>query len=55
MAKKQKFGDQALEQKMARRKMAKVIISKKTDKGTYSYHESTLDVDNVQEFIKNHK
>ncbi len=55
MAKKQKFGDQALEQRMARRKMAKVIISRKNEKGTYSYHESTLDVDNVREFIKTNK
>ena len=36
MAKKQTFGDKVLAAKLAQRKMAKVIISEKSPKGTKS-------------------
>ncbi len=55
MAKQQTFGDLALQKKLAARKMAKVIISEKNAKGTFSYRESTVDADKVQEFIQANK
>ncbi len=51
MAKKQTFGDKVLAAKLAQRKMAKVIISEKSPRGTVSYREATIDVDKVNEFI----
>lgn len=55
MAKQQTFGDTALQKKLAARKMAKVIISEKNAKGTFSYRETTVDVDKVQDFISSNK
>lgn len=55
MAKQQTFGDSALQKKLAARKMAKVIISQKNAKGTFSYRESTINAESVQEFIKANK
>ncbi|HLR90690.1 MAG TPA: DUF4295 family protein [Balneolaceae bacterium] len=55
MAKKQKFGDDSKAQKGAHRKMAKVIISKKNDKGKYFYKETMLDQDKVNDYISKHK
>ncbi len=53
MAKKQTFGDKVLAAKLAQRKMAKVIISEKSPKGTISYREVTVDVDKVGDYLKN--
>lgn len=51
MAKKQTFGDKALQSKMGLRKMAKVIVSTKNAKGKFGYKETIIDVDNVKEFL----
>jgi hypothetical protein len=53
MAKKQTFGDKVLAAKLAQRKMAKVIVSEKSPKGTISYREVTVDVDKVSDYLKN--
>lgn len=55
MAKKQTFGDKALQARLAQRKMAKVIIARKNDNGTVNYRESIMDADNVKEFISKNK
>ncbi len=55
MAKKQSFGTEALQQKAAHRRMAKVVISTKNDKGKYAYKEAIIDQDDVKEFIQQHK
>ncbi|WP_018128033.1 DUF4295 family protein [Balneola vulgaris] len=55
MAKKQTFGSDALAAKAAARKMAKVIISTKNESGKYSYRETMIDQENVQDFIKSRK
>lgn len=55
MAKKQSFGQDALQAKAAHRKMAKVIISTKNDKGKYAYRELMMDQENVKEYIQNNK
>ena len=55
MAKKQTFGDKALQAKLAQRKMAKVIIAKKNNNGGYGYHESIMDADNVKEYLAKNK
>lgn len=55
MAKKQTFGDKALQAKLAHRKMAKVIIAKKNDRGSVNYKETIMDADNVREFISGNK
>jgi hypothetical protein len=53
MAKKQTFGDKVLAAKLAQRKMAKVIVSEKSPRGTISYREVTVDVDKVNDYLKN--
>lgn len=55
MAKKQAFGQDALQAKAAHRKMAKVIISTKNDKGKYAYKEVMMEQDNVKEYIQQNK
>lgn len=55
MAKKQTFGDKALQTKLAHRKMAKVIVAKKNSTGGYGYRETIMDVDNVKEFLSKNK
>ncbi|MDR9417627.1 DUF4295 family protein [Gracilimonas sp.] len=55
MAKKQAFGQEALQAKAAHRKMAKVIISTKNDKGKYAYKEVMMDQDDVKEYIQQNK
>lgn len=55
MAKQQTFGDSALQKKLAARKMAKVIVSQKNEKGTFSFRESTISAEGVQDFIKANK
>lgn len=51
MAKKQTFGDKALQLKQSQRKMAKVILAKKSDKGTFGYREAIVDNETVKDFI----
>ncbi len=55
MAKKQTFGDKALQAKLAQRKMAKVIMAKKNSNGGYGYRESIMDADNVKEYLSKNK
>lgn len=55
MAKKQAFGEEAQALKDAQRKMAKVIIATKNERGKYAYKEVMMDQDNVKEFIQNSK
>ena len=55
MAKKQAFGDEAQALKEAQRKMAKVIIAKKNERGKYAYKEVMMDQENVKEYIQNSK
>jgi hypothetical protein len=55
MAKKQAFGEEALQAKAAHRKMAKVIISTKNDKGKYAYKEVMMDQEDVREYIQKNK
>lgn len=55
MAKKQTFGKEALEQKAAHRRMAKVIVAQKTANNKYSYKEAMVDQDDVQTFIQENK
>lgn len=55
MAKKQAFGQEALQQKQAHRRMAKVIISKENARGKYAFKEAMVDQDNVQDFISKNK
>lgn len=53
MAKKQTFGAEALQQKAAHRRMAKVIISTKTDKrNKFAFKEAMVEEENVRDFIK---
>lgn len=55
MAKKQTFGAEALEQKAAHRRMAKVIISTKSTRSKFAFKEAMVDQDSVQDFIKKNK
>jgi len=55
MAKKQAFGQEALALKQSQRKMAKVIISSKNDRGKYSFKETMIDQDSVKDFIERNK
>ncbi len=55
MAKKQTFGEDALQQKGTHRRMAKVIISVKSTDRKFAFKEAMIDQDNVQDFIKNNK
>jgi hypothetical protein len=52
MAKKQTYGEKALASKLSQRKMAKVIVSVKSEIGTYNYRESMVEVDKVGDFVK---
>jgi hypothetical protein len=54
MAKKQTFGDKVLAAKLAQRKMAKVIVSEKSPRGTVSYRELTIDIDKVADIVAKH-
>ncbi|MEX0684574.1 MAG: DUF4295 domain-containing protein [Balneolales bacterium] len=54
MAKKQTFGDKTAA-KAAQRKMAKVIMSHKTNKGSFSFRETTIDQDKVNEYISGNR
>ncbi|NBC26821.1 MAG: DUF4295 domain-containing protein [Bacteroidetes bacterium] len=55
MAKKQAFGEEAQALKDAQRKMAKVIIASKNERGKYAYKEVMMDQSDVNEYIKNNK
>lgn len=55
MAKKQTFGSDALAAKRAARKMAKVVIANKNERGKYSYAEAMIDQENVKEYISKRK
>jgi hypothetical protein len=55
MAKKQAFGEEALALKQAQRKMAKVIISSKNERGKYAFKETMIDQDSVKDFIERNK
>jgi hypothetical protein len=54
MAKKQTFGS-ASSGKDADRRMAKVIVAKKTANNKYGYKEAIIEQDEVQDFIKANK
>lgn len=55
MAKKQTFGAEAMQQKAAHRKMAKVIISTKSTRNKYAFREAMIDQENVRDFIKENR
>lgn len=55
MAKKQAFGEEAQALKAAQRKMAKVIISSKNERGKYAFKETMIDQDSVKDFIQKTK
>jgi len=55
MAKKQSFGEKVLAAKLAQRKMAKVILSQKIERGTCKFKEAVIDADKVQEYISGSK
>lgn len=55
MAKKQTFGAEALKQKAAHRRMAKVIISTKSTRNKFAFKEAMIDQEDVQDFIKQNK
>jgi hypothetical protein len=52
MAKRQVFGEEARQKKGTHRKMAKVIISTKSNRGKYAFKETMVDQDSVNDFIK---
>lgn len=51
MAKKQVHGKQAQQKKQAQKKMAKVIVSTKNDKGKHAFKETVVEQDNVKDFL----
>jgi hypothetical protein len=55
MAKKQVFGEEAKSLKFAHRKMAKVIISTKNERGKYAFKETMIDQESVTDFISKNK
>ncbi|MEX0945509.1 MAG: DUF4295 family protein [Balneolaceae bacterium] len=55
MAKKQVFGEEAKTLRGSHRKMAKVIISSKNERGKFSYKETMIDQDSVTEYIQKNK
>ena len=55
MAKKQVFGEEAKSLRESQRKMAKVIIATKNERGKYAYKETMMDQDKVSDFISKNK
>lgn len=55
MAKKQAFGEEAQALKQAQRRMAKVIISTKNERGKYAFRETMVDQDSVKDFLDRNK
>ncbi|MCC5941578.1 MAG: DUF4295 family protein [Balneolaceae bacterium] len=55
MAKKQVFGEDAKSLKGSHKRMAKVIISTKNERGKFSYRETMVEQDKVTDFIQKNK
>lgn len=55
MAKKKAFSTEGADQKASDRRMAKVIVAKKTANNKYGYKEAIIGQDEVQDFIKANK
>lgn len=55
MAKRQVFGEEAKSLKQTHRKMAKVIISTKNERGKYAFKETIIDQDDVSDYIQKNK
>ncbi|MDZ7717782.1 MAG: DUF4295 family protein [Balneolaceae bacterium] len=55
MAKRQIFGEEAKSLKQTHRKMAKVIISTKNERGKYAFKETIIDQENVSDYIQKNK
>lgn len=55
MAKKQVFGEEAQKLKGSHRKMAKVIISTKSNRGKYAFKEAMVGEDEVRDYISENK
>lgn len=55
MAKKQVFGEKVFAAKAAQKKMVKIILSKKSDKGKVVFHETSVDQDQAKDFISRNK
>ncbi|MCG2587169.1 MAG: DUF4295 domain-containing protein [Bacteroidetes bacterium] len=55
MAKRQVFGEEAKSLKQTHRKMAKVIISTKNERGKYAFKETIIDQDDVTDYIQRNK
>jgi len=55
MAKRQAFGEDARALKDAQRKMAKVIIASKNERGKYAYKEVMMSQDDVKDYIQKNK
>lgn len=53
MAKKQVFGEDAKSLRGSHKRMAKVIISTKNERGKYSFKETMVEQERVTDFIKN--
>lgn len=54
MAKKQTFGTEG-KKSSGDRRMAKVIVAKKTDREKYAYKEAMVEEGDVQNFIKDNR
>lgn len=55
MAKRQVFGEEAKSLKQTHRKMAKVIISTKNERGKYAFKETIIDQEDVSDYIQKNK
>ncbi len=55
MAKKKVFGEEAQKKAAGQRKMAKVIISKKSARNSYAFKEAMVAQDDVRDYIKENK
>ncbi len=52
MAKKKVFGEEAKKKADGQRKMAKVIVSTKTESNNYAFKEAMVPQNEVREYIK---
>lgn len=52
MAKKQSFGTDAAAAKASKKRMAKVVVSTKTESGSYAFGEHMVEQDLVNDYIK---
>lgn len=55
MAKKKVFGENARKKSNGQRKMAKVIISKKSTRNSYAFKEAMVAQEDVRDYIKENK